>query len=133
VWMGYVDCGAGERCALRGIRGVRQVTGGSLPARTWQSYMTKALDGVPVTEFAEPAPIPDVRDEAQRRERGGFDPGRRRYPETALGEGDYVEGGGDPTVEAPDTTTTSSPDDGSTTSTSEGELTTTTPFTILPP
>jgi penicillin-binding protein 1A len=133
VWMGYVDCGAGERCALRGIRGVRQVTGGSLPARTWQSYMTSALDGVPVTEFAEPAPIPDVRDEAQRRERGGFDPGRRRYPATALGEGDYVEGGGDPTVEAPETTTTSSPDDGSTTSTSEGELTTTTPFTILPP
>ena len=133
VWMGYVDCGAGPRCAMTGIRGVRGgVTGGSLPARTWQSYMTRALDGVPATEFAEPAPIPDVRDEAERRQRGGFDPGRRRYPSEPIDGGDYVEGGGDPSVDAPETTTTLDP--ATTTSTTDGGgggETTTTPFTLL--
>ena len=139
VWMGYVDCGAGPRCAMTGIRGVRGgVTGGSLPARTWQSFMTRALDGVPVTEFTEPAPIPDVRDEAERRQRGGFDPGRRRYPSEALDGGDYVEGGGDPSVDAPETTTTLDP--ATTTSTTPGgggggggggEPPPTTPFTLL--
>jgi len=119
VWMGYVDCGAGPRCALENIRGVRNVTGGSLPARTWQAFMTAALDGVPVTEFAEPAPVPDVRDEAQRRQRGGFDPGRRRSPTRAVAEGDYVEGDTGAAVEAPElTTTTSTPPPSTTTSTS---------------
>ncbi len=131
VWMGYRDC----NCPLERIRGVRQVTGGSLPARTWQSFMSRALDGVPVTEFTEPAPIPDVRDEVERRERRGFDPGRRRSPSVALDGGDYVEGRSDPSAEAPEQTTTSTtPDgsDGSSTSTSTpGEETTTTPFTLL--
>jgi penicillin-binding protein 1A len=125
VWMGYVDCGAGERCAMRNIRGVRQVTGGSLPARTWQAFMTRALDGVPVTEFTEPAPIPDIRDEAERRQRGGFDPGRRRYPAQALGAGDYVEGAGDASVEAPTTSTSS------TTSTTAPGQTPSTPVTLI--
>ena len=137
VWMGYVDCGAGPRCAMTGIRGVRGgVTGGSLPARTWQAFMTRALEGVPVTEFTEPAPIPDIRDEVERRQRGGFDPGRRRYPSEALDGGDYVEGGGDPSVDAPETTTTLDP--GTTTSTTTGdggggggEPPPTTPFTLL--
>jgi penicillin-binding protein 1A len=133
VWMGYVDCGAGPRCEMRGIRGVRGgVTGGSLPARTWQAFMTRALEGVPATEFAEPAPIPDVRDEAERRQRGGFDPGRRRYPGEALTGGDYVEGGRDPTVDAPETTTTLDPaTTTSTTTPGGGGETTTTPFTLL--
>lgn len=123
VWMGYVDCGAGPRCAMERIKGVRQVTGGSLPARTWQSYMTLALDGVPVTEFTEPAPIPDVRDEAQRRQRSGFDPGRRRSPERAVSPGDFVEAEGGASVAAPEiTTTTTTPRSttSSTTSTTDG-------------
>jgi penicillin-binding protein 1A len=105
VWIGYRDC----NCPLEGIRGVGRVTGGSLPARTWQSFMTRALDGIPVTEFADPAPIPDIRDEAERQRRGGFDPGRRRYPSEGLGGGDYVEGSGDATVDVPETTTTLDP------------------------
>jgi penicillin-binding protein 1A len=90
VWIGYRDC----NCPLERIQGVRQVTGGSLPARTWQRFMSEALDGVPATEFAEPAPIPDIRDEAERRRRGGFDPGRRRYASVAIDAGDFVEGAG---------------------------------------
>ena len=142
VWMGYVDCGAGPRCAMTGIRGVRGgVTGGSLPARTWQAFMTRALDGIPVTEFAEPAPIPDIRDEAERRRRGGFDPGRRRYPSEALSAGNYVEGAGDPTVDTPETTTTLDPATTTSTTTGDGggggggggpgEPPPTTPFTLI--
>jgi membrane peptidoglycan carboxypeptidase len=32
----------------------REVTGGTLPARVWTSYMRKVLDGVPVADFPEP-------------------------------------------------------------------------------
>ena len=39
---------------LRGIAGVDQVTGGSLPARTWQQFMSVATEGMPVKEFAPP-------------------------------------------------------------------------------
>ena len=64
VWMGYLDLQ--RRPLRRASAASAQVTGGSLPARTWQAFMNAALDGVPVTEFTEPAPIPDVRDEALR-------------------------------------------------------------------
>jgi penicillin-binding protein 1A len=134
VWMGYVDCGAGPQCELRNVAGHRGgVTGGSLPARTWQAYMTDALDGVPVTEFTEPAPIPDVRDEAERRQRNGFDVGRRRSPSSAIDAGSFVEGGGDPTVDAPSQTTTTldGGDPGGPPTTTEPGQTTTTPFTLL--
>ncbi|HEV2767031.1 MAG TPA: transglycosylase domain-containing protein, partial [Acidimicrobiales bacterium] len=47
VWMGYSDAPR----PLEGIKGVRAVTGGSLPADTWESFMREALAGVPVTEF----------------------------------------------------------------------------------
>jgi membrane peptidoglycan carboxypeptidase len=39
---------------LRGIAGVGEVTGGSLPARTWSRFMTAALEGQPVKQFAPP-------------------------------------------------------------------------------
>lgn len=42
---------------LRGIAGVREVTGGTLPARTWSRYMTAALAGQPVLEFPEPSMV----------------------------------------------------------------------------
>lgn len=42
---------------LRGIAGVREVTGGTLPARTWSRYMSAALAGQPVLEFPEPAQV----------------------------------------------------------------------------
>ncbi len=39
---------------LRGIAGVGEVTGGSLPARTWRAFMSSALEGQPVKQFPEP-------------------------------------------------------------------------------
>ncbi len=37
------------------IDGVREVTGGSFPARLWDAYMTSALEGQPVEAFPPPA------------------------------------------------------------------------------
>ena len=39
---------------LRGIAGVEEVTGGTLPARIWNRYMTAAMAGLPVQRFAPP-------------------------------------------------------------------------------
>jgi len=39
---------------LRDIAGVGEVTGGTLPARTWQRFMAAALEGQPVKQFAPP-------------------------------------------------------------------------------
>jgi membrane peptidoglycan carboxypeptidase len=107
VWFGFRDCGAGEACALRNVLGLRVVTGGSAPARLWQRYMNRALEGVPVTEFTEPAPIPDVRDQVERDARGGFDPGRRRSPEPAPATEGFIDDEPAPAVPLPTTTTTS--------------------------
>jgi penicillin-binding protein 1A len=54
VWMGYADS---ESHPLGDIKGVDPVVGGTWPAATWQAFMTKALAGVPVTQFDAPAPI----------------------------------------------------------------------------
>ena len=40
---------------LRDIAGVDEVTGGSLPAKTWSRFMAAALEGQPVEEFPPPA------------------------------------------------------------------------------
>src|SRR4029079_2937990 len=50
VWMGYKDC----NCTMRGINGVRAVFGGTIPASTWQHFMKRALENVPITDFAAP-------------------------------------------------------------------------------
>ncbi len=54
-----------QNVPLRGIAGVGEVTGGSLPARAWSRFMTAALEGQPVREFApavfggvDPSPSP---------------------------------------------------------------------------
>ena len=49
---------------LRGIAGIGEVTGGTLPARTWRHFMTAALEGQPVRQLAQPvwggsAPSPE--------------------------------------------------------------------------
>jgi penicillin-binding protein 1A len=110
VWLGHLSCGAStpERdCSLRNIGGVRgEITGGTVPAATWQRYMKRALEGVPVTEFAEPAPIQTFADKAKRNARQGFDLLPRRYPAGGPGTGGYVEGAPDPVAVAPTTTTT---------------------------
>ncbi|MGH9184502.1 MAG: penicillin-binding transpeptidase domain-containing protein, partial [Acidimicrobiales bacterium] len=126
VWMGYLQC----NCPLHGINGVRRMTGGAVPAETWERVMRRALQGVPVTEFAEPAPIVKPSDEQVRRQRNGFDPGapRRRDGTPA---GSYVDDLSPPVAEAPTTTTsTTTPP---TTTTVTRPITTTTKFSLIPP
>jgi penicillin-binding protein 1A len=110
VWLGHLSCGAStpdRDCSLRNIGGVRgEITGGTVPAATWQKYMKRALDGVPVTEFADPAPIEKFADKAKRNARQGFDLLPRRYPAGGPGTGGYVEDAPEP-VASPPTTTTS--------------------------
>jgi 1A family penicillin-binding protein len=53
VWMGDPN---GER-PMRGVGGI-DVTGGSYPARIWRQFMHAAHEGLPVVDFAAPAPEP---------------------------------------------------------------------------
>jgi penicillin-binding protein 1A len=106
VWIGYENKTAETTKELSGIKGVGRVTGGTHPARIWQAFMRKALAGVPVTEFSEPAPIEAVPDAAKVRQRRGFEPGRRQYPAPAPGGGGYVEDLPPPEADVPTTTTT---------------------------
>ncbi|MBA2279768.1 MAG: transglycosylase domain-containing protein [Actinomycetota bacterium] len=134
VWIGYRDCGAGPQCALVNVAGHRgRMTGGSVPARIWQRFMNLALEDVEVTEFTEPAPIPDVRDEVLREQRRGFAPGRRRSPSGAPASGGFVEDEGQVFVDAPLTTTSTTEAPTTTTPTTVFVPPTTTPFTLLPP
>ena len=50
AWVGYPT---GER-PMRGVHGIAGVTGGTLPAQIWHDYMTSALQGRPVEQFASP-------------------------------------------------------------------------------
>jgi membrane carboxypeptidase/penicillin-binding protein len=110
--MGYLD----ERTNLGSLG-----TGGAVPAATWERFMRRALANVPPTEFTEPAPIPDVRDEAMRAARGGFDPGPQLSPSGGPERGGFVEEAPPASVETPTTTTTTRP---TTTTTSRGGTTT---------
>ena len=105
VWMGHLDCGAGPQCAMRNINGVRAVFGGTIPASTWQHFMKRALDGVPITEFSQPAPIQTFTDAARRAARHGFDPGPRRYPSGPPDGGPYQFDVSPPDATAPTTST----------------------------
>jgi penicillin-binding protein 1A len=104
VWMGHND----GNHPLSNVKGVRGVTGGTWPARTWQAYMKRALDGAPVVQFNQPAPITEVVDDAKREARKGFDAGPRRRPAAPDDGGDLVEELPPPAATAPTTTTTSS-------------------------
>ena len=106
VWMGHMHCGAGPQCGMHYVNGVREVTGGTIPASTWQRYMKRALYGVPVTDFNQPAPIEPPTPAPEQDARKGFDPGNRRYPSSAPGEGPYVFDIQTPRASAPTTTTT---------------------------
>ena len=123
VWIGHLDCGAGPDCRIAGVLGVRgEMTGGAVPATTWQRFTKRALEGVPVTEFAEPAPIQTFADTARRTARGGFDPGPRRYPTGPSSGGPYLLDVAPPEATAPTTststtTTTTVPIPGATTTT----------------
>ena len=59
VWMGYEfreDDGTGNRGfpRMKNLYGFSEITGGTLPARIWQAFMTAALEGVPVEDFPPP-------------------------------------------------------------------------------
>ena len=64
IWMGYSDS---RNRPLRNIKGVNPVYGGTIPARTWQAYMSEAEKVLPEANFASPAPLA-----------GEFGPGARR-------------------------------------------------------
>jgi len=95
--------------------------------------MKAALENVPVTQFADPAPIRPIADVSQREARQGFDAGEARYPSETDPGGPYVYDIDPPSAELP--TTTSS----TTTSTTTpgggggGGGSSTTTFTLLPP
>jgi len=105
VWMGHLDCGAGPQCAMRNINGVKEVFGGTIPASTWQHFMKRALEGVPVTDFSQPAPIQTFADAARRAARHGFDPGPRRFPADPNGGGPYQVDVTPPDATPPSSTT----------------------------
>jgi penicillin-binding protein 1A len=52
VWMGYADAPR----PMRNILGRDRVTGGSIPAATWKSFMVEALKDVPPDDFVLPPP-----------------------------------------------------------------------------
>ncbi|HAS09111.1 MAG TPA: penicillin-binding protein [Acidimicrobiaceae bacterium] len=85
----------------------RALTGGSFPAEAWQDFMVAALDGVPVTDFSEPAPIRDVASEEIQRERRGFSPRAPMASGSTSAGGPYVVDAEPPVAPAPTTTTSS--------------------------
>ena len=54
VWIGDKT----QPTSLFDIKGVDRVTGGSIPAETWNAFMSEALANVPATDFDEPPPPP---------------------------------------------------------------------------
>ncbi|MDQ4134412.1 MAG: penicillin-binding protein [Actinomycetota bacterium] len=54
VWMGYSD--SSEK-PLTNVKGVGRVYGGTWPARTWQAFMTQAMEGTPPIDFPPPSPM----------------------------------------------------------------------------
>ncbi len=103
VWMGYKNATGADAKVLKNIKGVGVITGGTHPARIWQSFMTAALKDVPITQFTEPAPIQSVPDAAKLHQRGGFAPGSQQLPRDT-GGGTYVVDPPEPSVSAPTTT-----------------------------
>lgn len=53
VWMGYSK----RNTSMSLVHGVRNVTGGSIPAKMWAAFMKVVLKDVPVSEFPEPGEI----------------------------------------------------------------------------
>ncbi|MGY9073504.1 MAG: transglycosylase domain-containing protein [Acidimicrobiales bacterium] len=53
VWMGHPE----ERVAMRDIQG-RSGTGGWVPARLWNAFMSRTLADTPIAEFADRPPMP---------------------------------------------------------------------------
>jgi penicillin-binding protein 1A len=82
-----------------------EMFGGDFPAQTWSNYMKQAMQGVPVTNFNQPAPLAPIADALDIEERGGISPGTEQYPTVIGSGGPYVYGPAVPTAVAPTTTT----------------------------
>jgi membrane peptidoglycan carboxypeptidase len=102
VWLGYRD----RPEPLHNIKGVRSVTGGTIPAATWQRFMTRAHKGLDVVKFNEPAPITDVANDAKRKAHAGYEVGPRFVPESTGDGGTEPEQLPPPAVDPPETETT---------------------------
>ncbi|MBW3536435.1 MAG: transglycosylase domain-containing protein [Actinobacteria bacterium] len=110
VWMGNEL----KPTPLRGIKGVRNVAGGTIPAGVWRAFMVGALRGVAPKDFDEPAPIRPVADALKREARGGISPGRRRAPMPEDMGGPYSDSPPSPDAQPPPrrtTTSTTRPED----------------------
>jgi penicillin-binding protein 1A len=51
VWVGYAEA----QLPLEGVEGYSAVYGGTIPALIWRDFMTQAMEGMRVREFAEPS------------------------------------------------------------------------------
>ena len=60
VWMGHAD----RLASLRGVNGVRNVTGGSHPAVAWADFMIDAHADIEVSDFPEPEEIEPIAETA---------------------------------------------------------------------
>jgi penicillin-binding protein 1A len=54
TWVGFPT----REKPMRGVHGIAGVTGGTLPAQIWHTYMTSALQGQPVEQFPNPGSPP---------------------------------------------------------------------------
>jgi penicillin-binding protein 1A len=54
TWVGY----PAKEKPMRGVHGIAGVTGGTLPAQIWHTYMESVLQGQPVQQFANPGAPP---------------------------------------------------------------------------
>jgi penicillin-binding protein 1A len=103
VWMGKTT----GNVPLVHIKGVPRVYGGTIPARAWKAFMSKALENVPVTDFNQPAPITSVSDRLSTNARKGFDPGPHREPKDVTSGEKFEFDVAPPVAEEPTTTSTS--------------------------
>ena len=102
VWMGHLTTNTEP---LTDVDGVPCVYGGTLPAKTWAGYMSKALAGLPPANFATP-PQPVAPPNVISNGPGGLSAGYEQTP-TAIGPGGtYLVQPPPPNASAPPTTTT---------------------------
>jgi penicillin-binding protein 1A len=127
VWMGH----DGGIQPLRGVDGVGEVFGGTVPATAWGAFMKLAMANQPPLDFPKPGPLPPPNASADAS--AALDPSARRantltIPQLSTDcDGPCLQTTSLTTPPAPTTTTsTTSPGSGSTTSTTLGTTTTTT-------
>jgi penicillin-binding protein 1A len=107
VWMGKKNTeDPAKGASLYNIDGVGVVFGGTLPAATWQDYMSQAMQNVPATNFNQPAPLAPVEDIIDNQLRKGISAGNEQYPAVIGGGGPYTYGPTAPVAVAPQIPTT---------------------------